>query len=231
MPRWGLLLASALLWSGCILDRQPETAGARPTDSPFNDARTAAMKQANVEACTRVFGLGQRILAANRDLPQRIVFRAAGSPDPEVFHQGTTSIIVTQKLVEMCSDDGLLAAVLCLELGKMVAEREALAAPAARQPQTRLPLEGVAFPGTAGVANPDPLRLNELAVYEQDQRRVSGKLYLPDPRELARKYLSRSGFPPEDLDRARPILRAAADHAGLETQLGSAPRAAPFAPP
>lgn len=187
--------------------------------------------QANLEACTRVFTVGQKILAANPELPQRLLFRAVGHPSPEIFHQGNSSIVVTQKLVEMCSTEGELAAVLCVELGRMVAEREALAPLEARRPQPRTPIDHVQFRATAGVANPDELRLRELAHYEAEQRKQSREIVLPDPMELARKYLQKAGYPVEEIDRVKPILRAAGENSVLEQQMRSVPLSSPFAPP
>src|ERR1051326_8865442 len=174
-----LLLAAALLGGGCLSDRPRESIGYR-TPIPVA-ANSPAAVQANVAACTQVYGLGQRILAASPELPQHLMFRAAGNPQPEVFHQGTSAIVVTQKLCDMCHTDSELAAVLCLEIGKMVAEREALAPPDARDPPPRPPIDAVSFRTTGGVANADEFRLNEVALYEQDQRRHAGKPYLPDP--------------------------------------------------
>jgi hypothetical protein len=223
-----LMLACALFCGGCMFDRPREPAIPR---DPVRVSRSSAIEQANVEACTRVYGLGLRLLVSNPELPQALVFRAAGAPQPEVFHQGNSSIVVTQKLCEMCKSDGELAAVLSLELGKMIAEREALAPLEAREPQPRPPVDPVTFRTTSGMANPDEFRLNELALYEEDQRRHAGKPYLPDPRELARKYLFRAGFNPDELDRVKPILRAAAEHGELESQLQSTPKLTSFTPP
>lgn len=187
--------------------------------------------QANLEACTRVFTVGQKILAANPELPQRLLFRAVGHPQPEIFHQGNSSVVVTQKLVEMCATEGELAAVLCVELGRMVAEREALAPLEARRPIPRSPIDHVDFRATAGVANPDELRLREQAHYEAEQRKQAREIVLPDPMELARKYLLKAGYSVEEIDRVKPILRSAAENSTLEQQMRSIPMSTPFVPP
>lgn len=229
MRRSGLILAS-LACGGCFLiEREPRTSN-KP--EPFAmEAQSSAIVQANVEACTRVFSVGQRLLAANPELPQRLLFRAAGKPEPEIFHQGTTSIVITQGLVERCPGDGELAAILSVELGKMIAEREALIPPESRQPSPRPPIEPIRFPGDGGPSNADPLRLRELASYEEEQRRQVGQPHLPDPMALARKFLHRAGFDPELIDKVRPLLRAAAENVDLEQQMTSPPRVAPFVPP
>jgi hypothetical protein len=229
-----IMMIAALACGGCTFDR-PDTSP-KPTSGyevVHMPADSQQLAQANMAACTRVYQIGQNILAKNTELQQRMVFRAAASPDPEIFHQGASSIVITQKVIDMCATDAQLAAVLCMELGKMTAEREALAPLEADQsPQTpHPPLEGPAFNSTVGAANEDPMRLYELAQYEAHQKKINTPPRLLDPQELARKYLTRAGFAPEELERVKPILRAAADHADLETQFHGSPRGAPFTPP
>jgi len=113
----------------------------------------------------------------------------------------------------------------------MVAEREALAPLEARQPAPKPPIDPVTFNSTAGVANPDELRLRELARYEAEQKRQSRPVHLPDPMDLARRFLHRAGYPEENLDQIQPILRAAADGGALERQMSTAAKTTPFAPP
>lgn len=230
--RGGRLIVVAALGScGCfLLDRDKPKLPTPPDPTRF-EAKSQKLVQANVEACTRVYTVGQKILAVNPELPQRLIFRAAGTPNPELFHQGTSSVVITQKLIEMCQDDSELAALLCVELGKMIAEREALTPPESRQPSPKPPIEAVTFRGDGGLANPDPLRLRELAHYEAEQRKQVGQNYLPDPLDLARRYLHRAGYRPELIDKVRPLLRVAGENADLENQMRSAPRVTPFVPP
>jgi hypothetical protein len=228
MRRLVLLCAVAFASGGCLWDT--ETRQGVPID-PMRVTANKKLEQANVAACTWVFTIGQRILQANPELPMVVVFRAAGYPKPEIFHQGTTSIVVTQPLVEMCKSDAELAALLCVELGRMVAEREALAPLEARQgPEPKPPIEPISFPGTAGVANGDELRLRELARYEADQKRHAAGAHLPDPMELARRFLRRTGYPEDSLEKIKPILRAAANGGDLERQMSTSGKTMPFAP-
>jgi hypothetical protein len=222
---WSLTIAL----SGCQLEKAEHTS---LTTDVMRAKVDPQLLQANLEACTRVFTVGQKILAANPELPQRLLFRAVGRPNPEIFHQGNAAIVVTQRLVEMCRTESELAALLCVELGRLIAEREALAPWTARQPEPRPPIDAVQIRSTVGVANPDEFRLREQAHYEAEQRRrTSGAISLPDPMELARRYLQRSGYAVEDLDRIKPILKMAAEHSDLEQQMRSIPKAASFTPP
>ena len=228
-----LILAAALGACGCIWDqRTPDHVPDMPSDPVLTEKRLELV-QANAEACTRVYTIGQRILASNPDLPRRLVFRAAGQPTPEIFHQSNNSIVVTQKLVEMCKTDAELAAVLAMEMGKMSAERIVLAPLDSNELEIHKPIDpGRIGNEVAGVANAqDPFRLQEMALYEEDQRKQFAASHLPDPNRLARLYLRRAGYSEAELDHVKPILRAADQHSDLQRQMTIAPKSAPFEPP
>jgi hypothetical protein len=225
-----LMMAAALAGGGCTFDRpdtSPKPSG--PNGVVHTPENSKQLTQANIAACTRVYQIGQQILGKSPELPQRMVFLAAASPAAEIFHQGASSIVITQKLIDQCADDNQLAAVLSMELGKMMAERTALAPLEPSLPPP--PLEGPTFNSTVGSANQDPMRLAELAQYEAQQKRINGPPRLLDPQDLARKYLTRAGYSPDELDRVKPILRAASEHAELETQFQAPPRVSPITPP
>ena len=173
--------------------------------------------QANSLAGSRVDSLGTKILAENPQIGAKPLFRTIGAPEPEIFHQGMSVVTVTQKLVDLCPTDAELAAVLCMEFGKMVAEREAIAPLAPRKPD--LPPLSPGLPGSVSV---DQFRQAELAKYEQKHGgHPSRDGQLPDPEALARTYLLRAGFTAADLDKVRPQLTAAAANATMENQLRS----------
>src|SRR5207237_1039878 len=129
----------------------------------------------------RVDIVGRRIIAANPQVGAKPMFATIGAPEPEIFHRGTSDVYVTEGLVKQCSTDGQLAAILCSELGKVVAEREALSPPRTRRPERTppadvpignagnpadaparagrvlIPHRGCSFTGTFGIARPpDP---------------------------------------------------------------------------
>src|SRR5262245_25790007 len=79
---------------------------------------------ASIQAAARVDTLGRSILAANPQLGIQPLFRTIGAPQPEIFHHGTFEIDITEGLVNQCTTDAQLAAVLASELGKLVSERE-----------------------------------------------------------------------------------------------------------
>jgi hypothetical protein len=163
------------------------------------------------------------------------MFRTIGAPQPEVFHRGTSDVYLTEGLVLQCQTDGQLAAVLCAELAKMVAEREAAAPTGVRQPDKLPPIDvPVSADGFAGA--PDQTRLRELADYEKrKQQSRQEKLPPPDPQALAkdylRTYLLRAGYAPRDIDAAAPLLQAAAANYVFEKQMANAPGPVTADPP
>jgi hypothetical protein len=138
--------------------------------------------------------------------------------------------------VRQCQTDGQLAAVLCAELAKMVAEREA-AAPGSTRRQDRPPPPDVPIGGDGFAGAPDQTRLRELADYERQKKQQApqAKLPPPDPQALAkdylRTYLLRAGYSPQDIDAAAPLLHAAAANYVFEKQMTATPPPAPVATP
>src|SRR5262249_34976185 len=120
-----LMVAAGLLAGGCWWD-DPKPQQFVPKDVvrgiPSNNAVLA-----NSLVASRVDSLVTRILAENPQIAAKPIFHTIGTPEPEIFHQGMSTVVITQKLVEMCPTDAELAAVLCLEFAKMVAERQAAA--------------------------------------------------------------------------------------------------------
>jgi len=190
-------------------------------DNPFGNPTPAAkpsrvaLSPASQETGKRVGEVGQKVLAANPNLGLHPAFLTIGGPQPELFHK-TKEVYITEGLVKQCATEGQLAAVLCHELGKMVAEREALAGP--KPPEREPPLDvrvGSDSGGVTGAA--DQTHLVELAKYEKQRSR--GPTLSPDPQALARTYLVKAGYAVNDLDAVAPLLRAAAANNAFEKQL------------
>jgi hypothetical protein len=168
------------------------------------------------EASDRVLAVGGKVIAANPQIGFRPIFCTIGSPKEEIIHRGTRNVFISEGLVRSCETEGQLAAVICQELGKMVAERADLDDPALLVRQDRSPIEvpvGNDSGGTFG--SPDGTRRMELSKYVE-QPRHRGVVQPPSPEALAREYLRRAGYPPADLDAAAPALKAAEEHSILE---------------
>jgi hypothetical protein len=181
-----------------------------------------AVAPASTEVAARVDAVGRRILAANpiNGLDTRTVrFVTVGAPQAEVFHRGTADIFITEGLVKQCTTDGQLAAILSLELGKLVSDREAVTPSAIRQPERTPPIDtGLNRDIGWGVA-PDQTRLRELADFDRNRKAQQQPAPPPDPAGLARLYLVRAGYHDTDLQAAGPLLQQAQGNAGLEKQL------------
>jgi hypothetical protein len=194
-------------------------------DNPFAGplaappATQSAYAPASTDVAARVDTLGRAILAANPQLGIQPMFRTIGTGEVELFHRGTSEINITEGLVRRCKADGELAAVLCMELGRMVSEREALVAPRKRTHEREMPIDV----GISGDNGADRTRLAELATFnEPDRRRTAkGPALPPDPQLLARMYLTKAGYQAGELDGVQTLLRTAGASGKLEKQLAS----------
>jgi hypothetical protein len=226
-----VVLLAGLAAAGCVPKALEEFIGENPkttlVPSPSLDGKNPPADQpptrvsyapAAAAVGLRVDSLGEKIVKANPQLGSKPSFRTIGVPRPELFHRGVTELYITEGLVKLCPTDAQLAAVLCHELGKMVAEREALAGPDIRNPDRRAPMEFRG--GNAGQFDgADQVRAAELAKFGPSRPRAARPLPLPDPKALARLYLKNAGFAERDLDAVAPQLQAADGNFALEKQL------------
>ena len=218
-------LCVACLWAGCQplqLFEEPKTATV--SSNPFGlQTETRAAKTSYQPAdegmATYVDGIGRKLLAANPQMGLKAtLFATIGqAPQPEIFHTGPHMVYVTEGLVKRCAGEAELAAVLGLELGKIVSEREAVASPDMRDPE-RLPPIQVPVGNAGQFTNPDLVYQVELANFEKERPRTRRPLPRPDPNQLARGYLEKAGYQPSDLDAVQPLLNAAQNNATLERQ-------------
>jgi hypothetical protein len=206
---WGCSLAFV---PGCYSTEQkttlvPENPFGRPPviRAPANPT----LPRASLENAAHVDQIGNRIMAANRQLGMRVSFYTIGSPEPELFHSGSSNVYITEGLIKRCPTDGQLASLLCLELARMVGEREALATPQVRLPEKSPPMEVVPGNDYAGAAGPaEMLHRAEVGKYEQERReRIAAAHTPPDPQILAKEILVKSGFLAADFDAAVPLLK------------------------
>jgi hypothetical protein len=231
MRRSRLALVTALLVvGGCLplqqlIDPDAHEGGATVVpSSPFGGpgpsaaiTQTSYAPASDTEIAIRVDVVGKKVLAANATAGLQPYFATVGAPRPEIFHQGTRLVTVTDSLVRECKTEGQLAAVLSMELAKMVAEREALAPLKARLPEQRPPMD-VPIGNAAQGGALDQARMLELARFDR-QRRQAGSSAAPEPQALAGTFLEKAGYARADLDAVQPLLRAAQANYVLEKQL------------
>jgi hypothetical protein len=235
---WLMALSLAAASGGCEtlglpdwLNPNPGPLGTVPdrpfTPSPTGPAPTIVHAPATEAATRRVNDVGQKLLAANAELPVRPVFLGVGSADPQIFHRDTTAIYVSDGLVSKCTTEAQLAAVVASELGKMVSTREALLTLKSRRGERDRPAGlaiGTESGGTFGPA--DGTRLAELGQFEKDTGHGPAggpPAPPPDPDLLARTFLKKAGYAVTDLDAVAPLLREAAQHGDIEKQFTTGP--------
>src|SRR5262245_29784140 len=106
-----LLLIPALLVAGCLpesfsrsdkLERVPTNPFSGGGPSSPDPIRQVNYAPAPAELSQRVDYIGRKLIAANPQIAMRPSFAAAGSPKPEIFHQGTNMLWITAGLVEQC---------------------------------------------------------------------------------------------------------------------------------
>jgi hypothetical protein len=227
----GLLLLAA----GCFADDKPPLVA----PSPFGPTAqvpgatrlvNAPAPEPTQEVALRVAAVGKKVQDANPQIAMSVTFTTVGAPHPEAFHRALGAnfqgcqVIVSEGIVRQCRTDGQLAAVLALELGKAVSEREAQVPASARMAEPGLPIDvpvGNDVRGPFGAS--DMTRLAELAKRDRQRPRPEAPPPPPVPEVLARGYLSRAGFAASDLTDVLPLLRQAEDHGALERQFKAAP--------
>lgn len=225
-PR-ALLLVPALLAVGCL----PESFGRtdkveRVPTNPFSGggpSSTESMKQVNyapapAELSQRVDFIGRKLIAANPQIAMRPCFATAGSPNPEIFHQGTNTLWITAGMVQQCKTEPQLAAVMSYELGRMVSEREAKASPTSRNPDG-LPPPEVPIGQAANMSGQDMTHQAELGRHDRANPRARRGWPAPDPNLLARMYLEKAGYPKTELDGVQLLLQSAERNYILEKQM------------
>ncbi|HEV3203476.1 MAG TPA: hypothetical protein VGY77_03790 [Gemmataceae bacterium] len=220
-PLW-IIMLPVLAGIGCLFDESTSIVPANPFPAnPVVPGRAQAnFAPANTEVAARVDSVGRKIVAANKQTGIRPLFRTIGSPQPEIFHIGTSEIDITEGLAAQCKTEGELAAVFCEELAKMVAERETGANPKVRHPDRSPPPDMRIGNDYTGGLSSDQTRLAELGKFEKEQGRPQAlPPPPPDPQILARSYLQRAGYPDANLEAVLPLLKAAAANSTFEKQL------------
>jgi hypothetical protein len=229
-----VLLAAPLLGIGCASQNSQL---ALIPQNPFGHQPAAtitagppSLAPAALEVAARVDRVGTQIREANkRTLGFKPNWYTIGVQQPEVFHRGTDQVFITEALVKQCVTDGQLAAVLCMELGKMRAETELLAGADILE---RNPPMQVSVGGDFGSRGPpDLLRQAELGKYDEQRRERLATMGPPDPVALGRRYLTCAGFSPAEIEAVAPILANANQNGAMAKQLNAPAPPVPQAPP
>ena len=206
------LLLGSLLPCGCQQMSLAPPPPLAPTPSGYHatTARSAGAA-ANVPASpqeARVHEVANKLLAANPQIHVKPEFVVPHTDVRELGHVAEENhIVISEGLVNACATEGQLAAVVGMELAKLVAERQEKAGVAFRE-QYREPPPDVPIGRDAMMfGDADQARKAELAKLGYDRRRPKD-IAPQDPSELARCYLRRAGYAEAELQGVQSLLPA-----------------------
>lgn len=218
----GRILAASLMLGliGCL----PETAQLALVPSDNAEIQRLAAKPIQRSPATeavakRVIGISQKLLASNRGLGIRPSITTLGVPHEELFHRGSEEIYISEGLVNKCKSDDQIAALLALEMGRIVAEREVIGGTVVvGQPMPRDLPEDIPVGNDSGgwFGPPDGTRMMELARLEKAAKTPRS---LPEPESLARQYLRRSGYAESEIRATEYLARLADSNSKLARQM------------
>ena len=205
-----LAAACALLSIGCTHDGELSMKKALGWDEPSNRAampnNTKNLPLPDIKVAARVEETGRKIIAQNTFTGIEPLFMTIGVKESVIFHRGTEQLVISEGLVGKCGSDAELVAVLCSELGQMVAEkRMAVGVGRNVDPIPEATAGGSPlFPG--GTAHDAGQQAN-LAFHEKKYPRGVARPDAVDATNTARELLTGSGYSPAELDRVEPLLK------------------------
>lgn len=167
----------------------------------FQRAYTQSGTPATEAAAKRTLGIAQKIYDANTQMPVQPTILTIGRPEKAIFHEGHgglngSRIYITEGLINACKTDDQLAAVLCVQLGKIMAER-AERSGANIEDKGRLSIEErLSRESDRGFGSADGTRMMEIAKRQQLARQRKLKA---DPTQCAETYLRRANYPVQAL--------------------------------
>lgn len=213
---------ASLAGTGCLADGDWSVRRALGWDE-VRVPRNLKLPAAHVATSERVETLGRRIVAQNTFTGIEPMFYTAGVPEAVLFHRGAEELIISEGLVGKCKTEAELAAVLCSELGHMIAEKHAARRAGADRdtfPESSLP-GGTSVGG--GVAD-DPGRAAEAAFRERRREKNPPVADHGEAAKIARDLLAGAGFEAAEFDRVQSLVKQSDRGAALRKQMsGSAP--------
>ena len=188
-------------------------------DLRFWDTKPKApeVSLASIEVARRVDELVKRIVDQNTFTGIEPIVRVLGVPESVLFHRGTAEVFISEGLVKKCKTEPELAAVLCSELGKMMAQKKA----GITVGRDRDSIPEIALPGIGSDAS--RVREAELALQQKriDEKRAQEQ---SEESQLAKQLLKGAGFNPAELDSVQGMLRQSDRGEAIKKQMaGTAP--------
>lgn len=224
---FGLIAVSMATLLGC--SQTPKQSTRMISDAGMNAEKIVRLPNATPDAgptkgaAIRVGKIGQKLLLANPSIGIKPAFHTIGTSQSEVFHKGVDQIMITDGLVKECNDDQL-AAVLAVELVKMLGEQEN-SAPTGKIIDRTPGMDFSIGNDRSLVFGPaDGTRIAER--FELDRMRMKNKATGAgnvDPKIIARGYLSKAGYPSKAVDSISGLLKKADENFKLEKQMTATP--------
>ncbi len=168
----------------------------------------------------RVEVLSRKIIVQNTFTGIEPLIFTVGVKESVLFHRGTAELYISEGLVNKCKTEAELAAVLCAELGQMVAEKRA-AKGLGRDVDPIKDSGHGGGPVLGGGTPVDPGRQAELAMHENRYPRGNAGVDAIDADKTARELLKGAGFDPADLDRVEPLLKQSDRGEKIRKQMSS----------
>lgn len=212
--------AWVLLAAGCLGDgeKTAQVSSQFLDATPTNLKARAPIPAADETVCVRVDYVGRKVLAANPQLGLKPIFATIRADAPELFHVEQKVVYVTDGLVKQLPREADLAAVLSLELARMVAEREARVKQEMRRVDPRPPIQ-VPIGNSGQFPVSDMVSTVEAAKHDLAAREARQPLARVDAEKVARDCLEKAGYQRVDLDQIQPAVAAAGRNASLERQI------------
>lgn len=199
---------------GCVgPDGKAELPWDREARRPKRDNDTANAPIASAKAATRVHAIGASVVAANsNDFPTKPIFFTAGLAEPMLFSKKDGQVVISEGLVNRCTTDEELAAVLAIELGRITAKEQQESNNRNDNdipPAPRLTSDIVG----SGMA-PDMTRMAEEGyMNRQSNARRRREPIKVDPSVHARSIMKKAGYDPAVLETVEPWIKEAEENA------------------
>ena len=200
--------------AGCAADGEWSVRRALGLNDPMMPSMDKFPKP-DYAVAERVDVVSKKIVVQNTFLGIDPLFHTLGVPESARFHRGPQNLFISEGLVKKCKSEDELAAVLCSELGQMVAEKRAVRSVGS----DRETIPDAALPGGLPV---DTGRQLELA--DQDRHPKPAAIDPVDAAKQARQIMTAAGFDPALLDQVQPLLKQSERGLTIRKQMsGSAP--------
>jgi hypothetical protein len=179
--------------------------------------KPAEAMPASLQSAARVDQVGRAVLGANPFTGLDVTFQVIGRKEPVLLHRDRHGVFISDGLVDQCRTDAELAAVLCTELGKMVAEERSLARMGY---DTRAEVPVPNSMGANDIAG-DPTRMAEAAMREAKAPKLTHERVKEpaDPKAIAADLLKTAGYDAKTLEKVEPLLKGMNSDRDLVKQL------------